>query len=75
MHRPLKLVWSPTKKCGSGSNFTALGPLTKCWETAQAVEAGTGILGGVKGRCPVVQEWGQEGQGTAGAELSKGRKE
>ena len=39
---------------------------------AQAVETGTGILGRVYGYCPVVQGWGQEGQGVAGAELGKG---
>jgi len=43
--------------------------------TAQAVEAGTGILGRAQGRCQVVQGLGQEGQGAAGAELGKGCKE
>jgi len=40
--------------------------------TAQAVEAGTGILGRVHGCCLVVQGWGQESQGMDGAELGKG---
>ena len=38
---------------------------------AQAVEAGTGILGRVYGCFLAVQGWGQEGQGAAAAELGK----
>ena len=43
--------------------------------TAQAMEAGTGILGRVLGRCLVVLGWGRKGQGTAGAELGEGGEE
>ena len=38
---------------------------------AQAVEAETGILGRVYGCCLMVQGWGQEDEGTVGAELDK----
>jgi len=39
------------------------------------VKTVTGILRRVRGCCEVVQGWGQEGQGAAGAELGKGCKE
>lgn len=42
---------------------------------AQAVEAGTNILGTLQGCCLVVQQQGQGGQQAAGAGLGKGHKE
>ena len=44
-------------------------------ENAQAVEAGSGKLGGVQGCCWAVQGWSQEGQGPTGIGLGKGCKE
>jgi len=49
-------------------------PAGQTKEQGGTVQAGTGNLERVQGCCPVVQGWGQVGQGANGAAFGKGCK-